>query len=126
MNKIFLCEDFVGKIEDLEGGIEVIVNDIEGVEILLNRISKREKFEWGTLLKVGKKGNEPFVIYQVLNPYDAEKIGIINKRKKHSVKINFYNYLIKGYNSEFHYHTTNGNYSPSLEDVRILYSLLRF
>lgn len=108
----------------LEHSKKVIIDDSNGLEMLLNKTAKKEDLEWGTLLNAyDDKGR--VVIYKISDPEISKNFKIPGKKL---VKKNFFGgqtitmsgqkLANSGYNGLHHYHPFNGygNFAINVQD----------
>lgn len=81
----------------------VVIEDKKGLEILIEKTGKKEKKEWGTLLKA-YNDNERAVIYQILDIEKSRKLRLITKERGYSLELDKKNSEIMGFNGYHHYH----------------------
>lgn len=82
----------------------IILDDRQGLEMLLEKTAKSKRREWGTVLNVHKDKNRA-VINKILTPESAKGIGLIKVISNKMLWINHKLMEEKGYRGMHHYHT---------------------
>lgn len=82
---------------------EIRIEDVGGLEMLIERTAEKEKYEWGTVLKVSDCDGIG-IVGEILDSFEAENKRLASKRKKHQLYIDFLKSEAEGYSGFHHFH----------------------
>lgn len=88
----------------------IVIDDSEGLEMLLEKTAKKEDLEWGTVHKAHEE-NRKAIIDKVIAPAEAIKEELITKATKNSLVLDEKKAKQLGYRGFHHYHPSGGAYS---------------
>jgi len=100
---------------NLENVSEIVIDDMEGLEILLEKTNEKKIFEWGTFLKsYDDKGKA--VVSEILDFEEAKEQGLVSSSRPWRIISKKNLAKEKGYNGFHHYHPSipglaSANYS---------------
>lgn len=87
----------------LEHAVEVILDDVNGLEMLLEKTAEGGDIEWGTFLNAYDDRRRA-VIYHILDPNEAKKLGLVGKGSTIGMDLRIKKAEEEGYDGHHHYH----------------------
>lgn len=109
------------KAYPLEHVDSIVMDDLKGLEHLLERTANKENLEWGTVLKA-HEDKQKAAVYEIVDSYEAAKKGLIVEATETLLAVDEKKAKRLGYNGFQHYHpmASARNFEVSNEDRTIL------
>jgi len=87
--------------------VEIIIEDTRGLQNLLLKTTLSGDYEWGTVLKVHRKGGQA-IVNHIMLPEKAKADGLVGKASKTSLEIDPRKLIKEGYGGHQHFHPSSG------------------